>query len=104
MSIVDHNSSVLCEELTKSETHRAQIECDKSISMKTTHAILVGTLCTMGCAPLSEPPPLLSETGWTEGRDAFFTALQNADYDSLDHAIELLTREYLDGDLSLIHI
>lgn len=63
--------------------------------------VLMVSVClmfVMGCAPLSEPPPLLSEAASTAGRDAFFTAFQSADYDALDNAIELLTREYLDGD------
>ena len=51
-----------------------------------------------GCAPLSEPPPLLSSSPQTEGRAAFFTAFRDADYEAVEHSIELLTREYLDGD------
>ena len=50
------------------------------------------------CAPLSEPPALLSEGEQSEGRTSFFQAFQQADYSSLDESIELLTREYLDGD------
>lgn len=53
----------------------------------------------LGCGRLSEPPPLLSEAEGTLGRQAFFSALLKADYDQVDNSIELLTREYLEGDV-----
>ncbi|MCP4503483.1 MAG: hypothetical protein GY822_26425 [Deltaproteobacteria bacterium] len=50
------------------------------------------------CFPLEEAPALLSGAPSTPGRDAFFVAFYAGDYDALDEIIELLTREYLDGD------
>lgn len=58
---------------------------------------LVPAVWAAGCA-LSTPPPLLSAEPTSPGREAYFAALAAADYDALEPAIELLTREYLDGD------
>ena len=46
----------------------------------------------------SEPPPRLIDAEPSDGRDAFFEALDTGDYQQLDDIITTLTREHNDGD------
>lgn len=62
--------------------------------------VLGTTIGLTGCggSPDAEAPPLLSEGDISQGRDAYFDALQNGNYSELDDIIATLKQESDAGD------